>query len=353
MVLGMVFGELGFGPLADSRGRKWAIVVGLLIFSAGTLIALFAQSYSVLLFGRVVQGIGVAGSKIGTRALIRDQFQGDAMARIMSFIMMILILVPMLAPALGQLILWAAGWRAIFALLLLLALVAGTWLVLRQPETLTLERSIPIRPGTIFRTGLRIVQHPQVMAYTVIAGLVFGCQVVYLSTAQALFEDLYQAGTRFPLYFAILAAGIGLASLTNGMLVMRLGMYRQTLTALFGMMAMSALLAGMAWLGDGKTSLTWFLVLGFCLFFFVGSLFGNINALAMQSLGQVAGLGASVIASCSSLVAVGVSFVAGPFYNQTLYPLAMVFFAVAAISLGLFIYAGSREVGDVMPVSIR
>ncbi|MEX0623438.1 multidrug effflux MFS transporter [Saccharospirillum sp.] len=349
MVLGMVFGELAFGPLADARGRKWAIVTGLLIFGVGTLIALFAQSMTVLLIGRLVQGMGVAGSKIGTRALIRDQFQGDAMARIMSFVMMILILVPMLAPALGQLILWIAHWRAIFVMLLVLALTAGTWLVLRQPETLTAERRIPIRPVTLARTTLRIVQHPQVMAYTLVAGLVFGCQVVYLSIAQALFEDLYQAGARFPLYFAILAAGIGLASLTNGALVMRLGMFRQTVTALIGMMVISALLAGLAWFGDGKTSLPVFLSLGFWLFFGVGLLFGNINALAMQSLGQVAGLGSSIIASFSSLVAVAVSFAVGPFYNQTLYPLALVFFGAAVISLLLVIFARGRDVGEVIP----
>lgn len=350
MVLGMVFGELAFGPLADSYGRKWAIVTGLLIFGIGTLIALLAQSLTVLLIGRLVQGMGVAGSKIGTRALIRDRFQGDAMARIMSFVMMILILVPMLAPALGQLILWVSGWRAIFAMLLVLALIAGAWLVVRQPETLTPERRIPIRPLPLAKTTLRILKHPQVMAYTVVAGLVFGCQVVYYSIAQLLFEDLYQAGARFPLYFAILAAGIGLASLTNGALVMRLGMFRQTITALTGMMAISALLAALAWFGDGKTSLPVFLLLGFWLFFGVGLLFGNINALAMQSLGQVAGLGASIIASFSSLVAVAVSFAVGPLYNQTVYPLALAFFGAAAISLVLILSVQGKHYGDVQPV---
>ncbi|WP_028669268.1 multidrug effflux MFS transporter [Saccharospirillum impatiens] len=350
MVLGMVFGELAFGPLADCYGRKWAIVTGLLIFTAGTLVAMFAQSLTVLLLGRLVQGIGVAGSKIGTRALIRDRFQGDAMARIMSFVMMILILVPMLAPALGQLVLWVAGWRAIFGVLLVLALIAGTWLVLRQPETLTAERRLPIRPAPLARTTLRILKHPQVMAYTVVAGLVFGCQVVYYSIAHSLFEDLYQAGARFPLYFAILAAGIGLASLTNGALVMRLGMFRQTITALIGMLVISTLLAGLAWLGEGKTSLAVFLFLGFWLFFGVGLLFGNINALAMQSLGQVAGLGSSIIASFSSLVAVAVSFAVGPFYNQTVYPLALVFFGAAAVSLVLVLSVQGRECAEVVPV---
>lgn len=350
MVLGMVFGELAFGPLADANGRKWAIVTGLLIFATGTLIALFAQSMTMLLLGRLVQGMGVAGSKIGTRALIRDRFQGEAMARIMSFVMMILILVPMLAPALGQLVLWIAGWRAIFLMLLVLALIAGAWLVVRQPETLTTERRLPIRPLPLAKTTLRILKHPQVMAYTIVAGLVFGCQVVYYSIAHSLFEDLYQAGARFPLYFAILAAGIGLASLTNGALVMRLGMYRQTLTALIGMMGISALLAILAWLGEGKPSLPVFLLLGFWLFFGVGLLFGNINALAMQSLGQVAGLGSSIIASFSSLVAVGVSFAVGPLYNQTVYPLALVFFGAAAISLVLVMSVYWRDCGEVEPV---
>lgn len=114
LVLSMVFGELFFGPLADARGRKTAITAGIVLFVVGSLIALFASSFEMLLFGRFLQGFGVAGPKIGSRAAIRDRYFGAAMARTMSLIMTVLVLVPMLAPVLGEWILNLGSWRLIF-----------------------------------------------------------------------------------------------------------------------------------------------------------------------------------------------------------------------------------------------
>lgn len=339
LVLGMVFGELAFGPLADAYGRKPAIMIGLGIFMVGTLIATLATSLPMLLAGRIIQGIGVAGPKIGTRALIRDQFSGDAMARIFSFVVMLIILVPMVAPAYGQLVLAVGNWRGIFISYAVLSAIGATWLLLRQPETLSPERRIPLSPGQLVTNIGLIVRHPKVMAYTCVAGLIFGCQVTYLSTAQAIFDDLYNAGASFAIYFAILASGIGLASFTNGRLVMKLGMQRQTITALVGMIVLSILLLLVSWTGGGYPSLLTFLVLGFGLFFCVGLLFGNINALAMEWLGRVAGLGASVIASVSSLISVCVALLVGQFYNQTLYSLSLGFLGCAVLALVLMVFA--------------
>ncbi|WP_108124889.1 multidrug effflux MFS transporter [Saccharospirillum mangrovi] len=339
LVLGMAFGELSFGPVADAIGRKPAILIGLGLFLAGTLIALLSTSLPMLLAGRVIQGIGLGGPKIGTRALIRDQFSGDAMARIFSFVVMLVILVPMVAPAFGQLVLALGDWRAIFISYAVLALIGATWLLLRQPETLSAERRIPLSFRQLATNSGLIVRHKKVMAYTLTAGLIFGCQVTYLSTAQAIFDDIYQAGAKFALYFALLASGIGLAAFTNGRLVMKLGMHRQSITALSGMLLLSFLLLVLSWLGGGHTPLAVFLALGFGLFFCVGLLFGNINALAMEWLGRVAGLGASVIASLSSLVSVGVALLVGRFYDQTLYSLAMGFFVCAALALVLVVWA--------------
>src|SRR3546814_4546478 len=117
----MVFGELFFGPISDAIGRKLAILIGLALFGGGVVVAMTADSLAQVLVGRVIQGIGCAGPKIASRALIRDQYEGVAMARILSFIFMVFILVPMLAPAMFQLVLVVADWRAIFLVFLALA----------------------------------------------------------------------------------------------------------------------------------------------------------------------------------------------------------------------------------------
>ncbi|NIA67397.1 multidrug effflux MFS transporter [Pelagibius litoralis] len=346
-ILGMVFGEILFGPLSDAIGRKRAILAGLLIYCIGTLVAMAAFSFEQVIIGRIIQGIGVSGPKIASRALIRDLYEGRAMARIMSFIFMVFILVPMLAPALGQGVMLVAGWRAIFILFLVLAAVVALWLGLRQPETLTPERRIRLSPSTLFSNAVLIVRHAKVMAYTLSAGLIFGALLLYVSTAQAIFIDLYDAGDRFPLYFAMLASGVGVASFSNGQLVMRYGMHRLTVIALGGLIFFAGALLVVASQTEGIPSFPVFMGLFFLMFFNFGLLFGNLNAMAMESLGRVAGLGASVIASVSSLLAVALSVSVGRFYDQTVIPLAVGFILAGALSLVLVLAANRSSAGEV------
>ena len=339
LVLGMAGGELVFGPLSDSIGRKAAILLGIAIYLLGCLLALSADSLSALLLGRVVQGIGIAGPKIASRALIRDLYKGAAMARIMSFVMMIFILVPMLAPAFGQFILTFGDWHLIFVAFVLQALIASVWLIIRQPETLPKEQRIAFSLGVIYTNARWILQHRQVMSYTLTAGMVFGSMMLYLSTAQSIFQDLYQTGRLFPWYFALLSLGAGVAGLVNGKLVVRLGMQRLTRAALIAMVLISMVLLIVTRWHQGVPPLGIFLGLGVAMFFCKGLIFGNINALAMEHLGAMAGIGASIIASVSSLVAIGLSYGVGRFYSDSLYPLGCGFLISASVALCLVEYA--------------
>jgi DHA1 family bicyclomycin/chloramphenicol resistance-like MFS transporter len=346
-ILGMVFGEIFFGPVSDAIGRKPAILAGLAIYVAGTVVAMTAGSLEQILLGRIIQGIGVSGPKIASRALIRDQFEGAAMARMMSLIFMVFILVPMLAPALGQLVLAVAEWRAIFVVFLVLAAIVALWLGLRQPETLAPARRIKFSVAVILTNGALIVRHAKVMAYTFAAGFIFGAMLLYLSTAQALFLDLYDVGESFPLYFAILAVGIGLASFFNSQLVVRVGMHGLAVVALVGLVVFGTSLFVVALWYEGVPPFGVFMTLCFLAFCCNGLLFGNLNALAMQSLGRVAGLGASVMSSLSSIVAVVLSVAAGRFYDETALPLAAGFIVAGAVSLALVLAAKRSQAGTV------
>ena len=124
LFLGLSLGQFAFGPLSDRIGRKPAIHAGLVLFMAGCLMSVFARTFEVMIVGRVLQGIGVSGPRVVTMALVRDQYEGRQMARLMSFAMSLFILVPTIAPALGQGIQWLAGWRAIFASFFGIAAVA-------------------------------------------------------------------------------------------------------------------------------------------------------------------------------------------------------------------------------------
>ena len=339
LIAGMVFGELVFGPVSDIMGRKRSILIGVGIYLIGSLIAMSAQTLEVLLLGRFVQGLGVAAPKTVSRALIRDLYKGRAMARIMSYIMVVFILVPMLAPSFGQLVLLIGDWRWIFAALMLQGIVASLWLMVRQPETLAPEHRHRFDLKRLLGEARFIVCHREVMCYTGISGLTFAGLMLYLGMSQSIFQDLYHTGDAFALYFAILAGGAGIASFTNGRLVMRLGMTRLVWVALSLKLSAANGLMLAAWLLDGVPPLWLFLCLGMLIFFSMGLLFGNMNALAMEPLGNMAGIASSVTASLSSLIAVVLSVLVGTFYNFTVIPLAAGYVIFTGIAFVLMLLA--------------
>lgn len=334
-VFGMAFGELLIGPAADAFGRKTALIAGLVVYVVGTVLAMTAGSLDVLIMGRILQGLGVSGPKIATRAMIRDQFEGDAMARVMSFMFTLFILVPMIGPALGQGIVALAGWRGVFVMYLVLALALSSWMVLRHPETLPPERRVPIRLRPLASNAVRILTNRRVALLIIATGFVFGAQLFYLSVAAELFLDAYGIDRAFPLLFAILAGGIGLASYTNGMLVERFGANAMARSGFVGMCASSAGMLMACLLTDDQLPLVMFMVLGFGMFFAIGILFGNLNAMAMRSLGDVAGIGSSFLASGSSLVSTLFALAAGSFYagNVVIVPVAFLLAGASGLLL--------------------
>jgi len=346
-ILGMAFGELLLGPLSDAMGRKKALVLGLCVYALGTVIAMAAGSLEMVILGRFVQGIGVSGPKIATRAMIRDQFEGDAMARVMSFMFTLFILVPMLAPTLAQGIIAVGGWRSVFGVYLAVAGLLGFWLVMRQPETLPADKRIPFRPRLLLLNGRRILSTRRVTLLIVATGIVFGAQLLYLSTAADLFFDAYGIAAAFPLYFAALAAAIGLASFLNAKLVQRSGSDAMARYGFVGLAAAGLLMLAVSGIWAGRPPLPVLMVLAFSAFFAIGVLFGNLNAMAMRSLGQVAGLGASLIASGSSLIATLFAIAMGAFYDGTTFTLSAGFFVAGVGALALAALAAR---GDASPV---
>ncbi|MFT6899124.1 MAG: DHA1 family bicyclomycin/chloramphenicol resistance-like MFS transporter [Paraglaciecola sp.] len=334
--IGMAFGQLYYGPLSDSKGRRYAIISGLIVFGIGTLVCIQADSLTTLLIGRVIQAFGVSGPRIAALAVIRDQYKGEAMARVMSFIMMVFILVPMLAPSFGQAVLAISSWRHIFTSFLFIGLLTGIWYFLRQPETLPKDKRIPFSWRQLRISSRFILTHKLVMFYTLSMGLVFGSFLAYISASQTVFQDIYDTGELFPLYFAFLAFSIGFASFINGTLVMSLGMRKLCTWAIFGWLFFSILLTILCLIYQGIPPLNYFVAVLFAAFFCIGILFGNLNSMAMQPLGDTAGLGAAIIGSLSSVVSVPTAVFIGSYIEYTITPIALGFVCFGSLSMSFF-----------------
>ena len=321
LFVGFAVGQLVFGPISDSAGRKFPIYTGLGLFMLGSILSMIAWSFPVMLAGRILQGFGAAAPRIVTIALIRDRYQGRSMARIMSFVMAIFILVPMIAPALGQAVLLVASWRMIFGLLLLLALIVSVWFSLRQPETLPPAQRVPFSLRRIAAAAGEVVRDRCALGYMMASGLIFGAFLGYLNSAQQIFQVQFSAGTRFPLYFGALALSIGCASYLNAQLVMRFGMRLLSWRALQAASIVSGGYVVFAWTIAGTPPLWTFMTWGSITFFCLGLVFGNFNAMAIESLGHIAGVAAAVIGSVATLISLLFGLLIGQAYDGTVLPL--------------------------------
>ncbi len=338
--LGLAVAQLVFGPLADSWGRRPAVHLGFGLFLTGSAVSLFAPTFEVMLFGRFMQGIGAAGPKIVSVAIVRDQFKGPVMARIMSTIMAVFIVVPALAPAAGQAVLLFAEWRAIFGLLLAQGAVAWMWFALRQPETLAEAKRMPLSINRIGHAILETCRNRVALGFTVAAGIVFGAFLGYLTSAQQIFQGQYGVGEAFPFYFGGLALVLGAASIVNARMVVRVGMLAMSTRALSGLVLTSAMFSVAATILNGHPPLWFFMVFLSSAFFCIGMLFGNFNALAMEPLGHIAGTAAAVIASLSTFISLGLASVIGRAFDGTVLPLVYGFLALSLVALAIVQWLG-------------
>jgi DHA1 family bicyclomycin/chloramphenicol resistance-like MFS transporter len=331
-MLGMALGQIVSGPLSDKTGRKPPAYWGYALFVFGSLLSLLAASFPMLLSGRFLQGAGISAARTVTMALVRDRYEGRAMARVMSFVMTVFILVPMLAPTFGQTLLSLAGWRSIFAFYAVVAVITVLWFALRMPETLAPENRAPFSWQRIVMAIREIAGIRLALGFTVAAGLINGAFLGYLNSAQQIFQEQYALGERFPLYFGAAAFSIGLASLLNSRLVMRLGMNLLARGSLFAVVGLSVGALGIALLTAGQPPLWILMAYLVTTFFCIGILFGNINALAMKPLGHMAGIGAAVVGSLSTLISVPIGTVIGQSYNGTILPLVVGMVILAGLS---------------------
>ncbi len=340
LFLGLGLGQILFGPLSDRIGRRAAIHAGLALFMAGCLVSIFAPTFQAMIAGRVLQGVGVAAPRIVTIAMVRDQYEGRRMARLMSLAMSVFILVPTVAPALGQGILWLGGWRAIFVTILGIGAIALAWFALRQPETLPTAHRRPFSPRYIGAGALEVLRTRTALGYTLATACVFAPFLAYLSSAQQIFQDAYRTGALFPLWFGVLALAFGCASLVNGRLVMKLGMRRLAKAAAVSVTLVSVVAWALAFAFEGLPPFWLFMAYLLVVFFCYGLVFGNLNALAMHPLGHIAGVGAAVVASLTTFIGVPLGALVGQRFDGTMYAQVGAFAVFGVGALAAMWWAG-------------
>ncbi|RZW55364.1 MAG: Bcr/CflA family efflux MFS transporter [Flavobacteriaceae bacterium] len=334
--LGLGFGQLLLGPLSDSFGRKPIVYIGFLLFAIATMICVTTKSFEIMIMGRVLQGIGLSAPRTMAISIVRDSYDGDYMAKILSIVVMVFILVPVIAPTLGQFLLNFYNWESIFYVNLLFGLLVILWFWQRQPETLVVEKRIPFTPNLFINGTLEFLKYKDAVAFTLVSGFITGSFMVYLSTSQQIFEQQYNLKEEFPYIFASLAIFVGLATFLNSRLVMRFGMWKIAYVGVISYVLISVLYVFL-FINGNNPSIGVLLTFFALQFFAIGFLFGNLRALAMQPLGHIAGIGAAINGFVSTVMAVPIANYIGSFVKDSVLPLFIGFSIFGFLSLVIFL----------------
>lgn len=336
--VGLAVSQIVYGPLSDSFGRRFGIFLGLGIYLMGTALCLVSESLPALVAGRIIQGIGAAGPRIVANAIIRDRYSGRPMARVSSLVMMVFIVVPVFAPLLGQGLLLLMPWRGIFWFLALFAAICCAWTVFRLEETLPPARRSPFRPAPIIKALRLILSNRLAVGCTLTMGFVFASFLAFLGSSQQILGESYALGSLFPITFSALALVVGVTSGMNAALVERFGMQRLSTIGIIGIGVSS--LAYALWFWAAGMPPLWGAVLWLAVSVgSIGIVFGNLNAMAMEPLGAVAGVAAGAIGSVSSLMSAIMGTIIAAQYNGTALPVSLGFVACSVVALVLLNWA--------------
>ncbi|NOD91652.1 MFS transporter [Ruegeria sp. HKCCD4884] len=343
-VLGMGIGTFFTGPISDALGRKPVIFGGALLYIAASAVAWASSSLELVLIARVVQGLGAAGPRVVAMAIIRDLYSGREMARIISIAMMIFTLVPAIAPMLGAGVIALFGWRGIFVSFILFALIVVGWMSVRLPESLAVENRRPFRLPLMIAAVQEMFAHPTVRLSILVQTLCMGMLFTMLTMVQPVYDVIHGRADSFPFWFGFVALMSGSASLLNAALVVRVGMRRMVTFAFGAQIAITSMviLLNMTNLSP-TTSFALFVFWQTMVFFMAGITIGNLNAIAMEPMGHIAGMAASVIGSISTVLAAAIAAPIGLLFDGSIAPLTFGILTMCVLAFGLMLHMGRVE----------
>jgi DHA1 family bicyclomycin/chloramphenicol resistance-like MFS transporter len=310
--------QLLWGPLADRFGRKPVLAAGVLLYSLFALLCGIAGSFTLLIASRIAMGASAAVTRVLVVAMVRDLFDGEAMARIMSLVFMVFMVVPVLAPSVGQLILLVAPWRWIFLVLAAYGLAMLAWSWLRLPETLHPEFRRSLRWREIAEGISGTLGDRQSLGYTLALTAIFGGLTAYIASIQQIVFDTFQAPNAIAVVFAVIAAPMALSSWLNSRIVEHFGLRH---VGHLGVIAFAVITIGHAALAASIDEPLWLFAIlqsaAMASFAFSSS---NLSTLAMEHMAPIAGTASSVQGVIGTIGGAAIGLAIGQSFDGTQLP---------------------------------
>lgn len=332
-LIGLAVGQGVYGPLLDRYGRRLPMLIGVLLFTLGSLLAALASSFELLLAARFIQALGAAAGAVTPRAIIADTCDTQTAARVFSMLMQIMMIAPISAPIIGSLVLLLGPWQLIFWVLAGSGVITGLFSLRMLPETLPIERRVPISLRNILRNYLKLLSHRRFLLYTLASSFTVGSLFTYISNSPFVFIEHFELSPGiYSLIFGASASGMILTGQIN-LRLLRLYKPLQVLyMGLFGFIG-AAVLLGLLVLGGLSQAWSYAVLLGLCLSM-LGMITGNLTAVTMGYARQFAGIASSLMGMMQFMLAGLLGFLINltPTTLNTL-PLSLSGFGLAALVL--------------------
>ena len=291
-ILGFALGQLLYGPMADSLGRKPVILGGTLIFAAAAVACARAPTIDYLIGTRFFHGLAAAAASVVINALMRDIYPKEEFSRMMSFVMLVTTIAPLVAPMVGGAVLVWFSWHAIFWILAVAALLASAAIWFFIDETLSADKRQPFRLSTTLGNFASLFRHKRVLSYMLASGFSFAAMFSFLSAGPFVYIELNHVSPQhFGYYFALNIVFLFVMTTINSRFVRRVGalwMFRAGLTIQF-VMAIWMVVCALLDVGF------WSLVLGIAVFVgCVSMVSSNAMAVILDEFPHMAGTASSL-----------------------------------------------------------
>ncbi len=344
-IVGLSVGGLVYGPLSDALGRKPALRIGFSIYAlgaAGSVLAGSVGSLSLLLATQALWGVGAAGPRIVALAIVRDLFDGDRLARIMSSVFAVFTIVPVFAPVAGATIADVTSWHGVFWLAVGLAAVVAVWAT-RLGETRAVRPAVGWSVSRLGNSVLRVLRNRNTVFYTVAMAFSFGAFFSYMASSELIFSDIFGRAQQFPWIYGGITAIMATAMIANAALVETLTTERVVVGILVIYLAAALTLTTATWVGEGRPTFALFLVCLSVLAAMHGLVVANLNSLALDPMAGQAGTAGSIIGATSTGGGALLGSLIDRAYDGTVTFLSLGFLVASAVALPLCLMAGRVE----------
>lgn len=346
---GLALGILLAGPLSDAVGRKPVMYAGAVLYIGAGIVAWQSDSFELTVAARLVQGFGAAGPRVVSLAIARDLYAGSQMARIVSFALVVYTIVPTLAPAMGALLTDLFGWRAIMLSFVVFSLISTLWLWLRLDEPLAVADRQPFRLPRIGQAAMEVFRHPVVRLAILAQGVALGLIISLIAQVQQIYDQTFGMAETFPYWFGGIALfSAASTSLANASLVVRFGMRQMVTLGMAGHLLFAAA-ALLLYTAAPALAFPAFVIWQFMVIWLSGLCIGNLNAIALEPMGHIAGLTASLTGAISTLLAAVAAGAIGLLFDGTPVPLMLSALGLALLGLAIMWRLNSHARSIIQP----